>query len=299
MSAAVAHAAGAGVSNDVSNLIDLDLLQRELDSARGQVDMWVAQRELNMKEAVLEHKDKMVAAEELKVDLREKEEKFLAAASELRGRKQAERAELEALMEEANLLKDLGSDLPEELQISREHVNSERIELERETAALAGDEMVKAQMLLAHQGAVDLYGKRLGLRFETGEDQEFKFFFKFVDPADHEREFMVAVRVMDAGGYELVDCEPEIEVDALLEECNRTDNLSGFVRGARRAFRSLVAAGEVAAAAAALSPSAPAASFAASEDDKASGAAAAAAPNTPAANTIGSIGDKLEMLPLY
>jgi hypothetical protein len=36
-----------------------------------------------------------------------------------------------------------------------------------------------------------------------------------------------------AGGYELVDCDPEVQVGALLEECNRTDNLSGFVRGAR------------------------------------------------------------------
>jgi hypothetical protein len=58
----VAHTAGGG-GCDVSSLIDLDLLQSELDGARGQVDMWVAQRELSMKEAVLEHKDKMVAAE--------------------------------------------------------------------------------------------------------------------------------------------------------------------------------------------------------------------------------------------
>ena len=294
--------------DDVSNLIDLDLLQGELDSARGQVDMWVAQRELNMKEAVLEHKDKMVAAEELKEELREKEEKFMAAARELRRRGEAERADLEALQEEANQLRELGKGLPEELQISREHVHSERTELERETAALAGDEMVKAQMLQAHQSAVDLYRQRLGLRFEIGDDQEFKFFFKHVHPEDHAREFMVAVRVMDAGGYELVDCDPEVEVGPLLEECNRTDNLSGFVRGARMAFRSLVAAGEVAAAAAALQGGASAEESAAqgqgqaqsaAEEDGSGAGAAAGGPNTPGImNTIGSIGDTLEMLPL-
>ena len=296
----------------MSNLIDLDLLQSELDSARGQVDMWVAQRELNMKEAVLEHKDRMVAAEEMKEELREKEEKFLAAARELRRRQDAERADLEALQEEANQLRELGKGLPEELQISREHVHSERTELEREKSALAADEMVKLQMLQAHASAVELYRKRLGLRFEIGEDQEFKFFFKFIDPADHEREFMVAVRVMEEGGYELVDCDPEVEnLEPLLEECNRTDNLSGFVRGVRRAFRSLVAAEEVAAAAEALSSTSTAtASSSHQHNDPALATsaplaeedAATAAAHTPGMmmmnDVVGSIGEKLEMLPL-
>ena len=42
------------------------------------------------------------------------------------------------------------------------------------------------------------------------------------------------------------------QAQALLAECNRTDNLSGFVRGIRKLFRSAVAEEEVAAAAAAL-----------------------------------------------
>jgi hypothetical protein len=33
--------------------------------------------------------------------------------------------------------------------------------------------------------------------FAAGADEEFKFFFKCIDPTDHEREFLVAVRVMD------------------------------------------------------------------------------------------------------
>ena len=62
---------------------------------------------------------------------------------------------------------------------------------------------------------------------------------------------MVAVRVRASGGYELVDADPDVEaLTALLEECNASDNLSKFVRGARAAFRKLVAADEVRAAAA-------------------------------------------------
>ena len=64
----------------------------------------------------------------------------------------------------------------------------------------------------------------------------------------------VAVRVVDAGGYELMDCDPDMgdAAQRLLAECNRTDNLSGFVRGVRKLFRESVAEEEVAAAAAAL-----------------------------------------------
>ena len=82
---------------------------------------------------------------------------------------------------------------------------------------------------------------------EVGDDEVLRFFFKHVQPDDRDKEFVVAVRVMDAGGYELVDCDPHVpRIAELLRECNATDNLSGFVRGARAAFRSLVAAEEVA-----------------------------------------------------
>ena len=62
MSAAVAHNAGA--DSAVEGLIDLDTLQGELDSARGQVEMWCARRELSMKEQVAAHKTNMMEAEE-------------------------------------------------------------------------------------------------------------------------------------------------------------------------------------------------------------------------------------------
>ena len=45
---------------DVSGVVDLDLLQGELDAARGQVEMWCAQRELSMKQQVAAHKTNMM-----------------------------------------------------------------------------------------------------------------------------------------------------------------------------------------------------------------------------------------------
>ena len=253
MSAAPPAMSNARPLDDVSNIIDLDALHKELEQARSNVEMWMARRELSMKEQVAVHKTNMAVAEEEYVSLVEREKDLATAAEELARRQEYQQAELDALQEEAAQAKELGEDLPQQLQVLREQVTTEKDELERESTKVKGDEMVKAQMLQAHLSAVDLYRTRLGLRFEIGDAEELRFFYRHVDPADHEREFMVAVRVVDAGGYELMDCDPDMgdAAQRLLAECNRTDNLSGFVRGVRKLFRASVAEEEVAAAAAA------------------------------------------------
>lgn len=254
MSAAPPAMSNVRPLDDVSNIIDLDALHKELEQARSNVEMWMARRELSMKEQVAVHKTNMAVAEEEYVSLVEREKDLAAAAEELARRQEYQQAELDTLQEEAAQAKELGEDLPQQLQVLREQVTTEKDELERESTKVKGDEMVKAQMLQAHLSAVDLYRTRLGLRFEIGDAEELRFFYRHVDPADHEREFMVAVRVVDAGGYELMDCDPDMgdAAQRLLAECNRTDNLSGFVRGVRKLFRESVAEEEVAAAAAAL-----------------------------------------------
>ena len=73
--------------DDVSNLIDLDALNKELDQARSNVEMWMARRELSMKEQVAVHKTNMAVAEEEYVSLVEREKDLATAAEEL-GRRQ-------------------------------------------------------------------------------------------------------------------------------------------------------------------------------------------------------------------
>ena len=87
MSAAVAHGAP-----DVSGVVDLDLLQGELDAARGQVEMWCAQRGLSMKEAVAAHKTNMMEPEERYVRLVEKEKDLAAWARRRSGARSTSRA---------------------------------------------------------------------------------------------------------------------------------------------------------------------------------------------------------------
>ena len=245
MSAAVAH-----VAHDVSGIVDLDLLQGELDAARGQVEMWCAQRELSMKEAVAAHKTNMMESEEQYVKLVEKEKDLAASGEELVRRKEYERGELEALREEAAQAKELGEGLPQQLQALRLRVKNEEKELKKKLDVVDSQEAVEKRTLDAHVTAARAYRERLGLRFEIGREEDVKFFFKNVDPKNHEREFMVAVRVRGDGGYELVDADPDIEnLTASLDRCNASDNLSKFVREARGEFRKLVAAEEVKAAA--------------------------------------------------
>ena len=229
--------------SSVCNLIDLDTLQGELDSARGQVNMWVAQRELAMKEAVAAHKTAMATAEGAYVELVEKEKDMNYTAEELARRKEWEQAELDALREEAHQARELGQGLPKQLQTLRDRVYNERIDIQRVADTLSVQRTRNLQHLRVHHSSVELYIRRLGLRFDIGCEEELRFYLSCIDPVNHKREFLVAVRVTDSGSYELMNCDPGIEISFLLEECNRTNDLSLFVRGVRKAFRKLVSAG--------------------------------------------------------
>lgn len=235
---------------DVSGVVDLDLLQGELDAARGQVEMWCAQRELSMKQQVAAHKTNMMDSEESYVRLVEKEKDLALSGEELARRKEHERGALESLREEAVSAKELGEGLPQQLLALREQVRNEEHELTKRDESLQSEAAMEQRTLDAHVTAVEAYKQRLGLRFEINPaDESLRFYFAKVDPTNHTREFMVAVRVQPQGGYELVDADPDIEVfTALLEQANVSDNLSLFVRQTRLEFRKLVAAEEVAAA---------------------------------------------------
>ena len=170
MSAAVAHGAP-----DVSGVVDLDLLQGELDTARGQVEMWCAARALHeggCRRAQDQH-DGVRGA----VRAAGGEEKDLAASGEeQQRRKEYERGELEALREEAAQAKELGEGLPQQLQALREQVRREEQELEGNVRALEGEEAVERRTLDAHLTAVAAYGDRLGLRFEIGDAEDPEIF---------------------------------------------------------------------------------------------------------------------------
>ena len=60
--------------------------------------------------------------------------------------------------------------------------------------------------------------------------------FKYVDARAPEREFTFAVRLRGTA-YEVMECAPMLaSIDALLAECNRSNDFGKFVRDARKAF---------------------------------------------------------------
>ena len=213
--------------------------------------MWMARRELSMKEQVAVHKTNMAVAEEEYVSLVEREKDLAAAAEELARRQEYQQAELDTLQEEAAQAKELGEDLPQQLQVLREQVTTEKDEVERESTKVKGDEMVKRRCCRRTSprwtsiAPGSAFGSRLATRRSCDSSTG-------TWTGGSRREFMVAVRVVDAGGYELMDCDPDMgdAAQRLLAECNRTDDLSGFVGIVAKLFRESVAEEEVAAAAA-------------------------------------------------
>lgn len=230
---------------DFERLLNLDDLKNQLDAARQQAQEWVKEREKTVEEHMKTHNSKMAASEAYYVKLVEREKALSVEAEELRQRLDLERAEYEALVEEANQARELGEGLPQQLQILRDQVHSQQLTLETEAGSLQGDEMVKMQKLQALQTAVEVYGERLGLRFEIGDEEDLKFAFKYIDPEDHDREFVIAVRVVNESEYQVVDCQPEMAgLGEMLAECNRTNDLSKFVRSVRAGFKTLVGRGK-------------------------------------------------------
>ena len=74
------------------------------------------------------------------------------------------------------------------------------------------------------------------MRFEYGDAEKLRLAFKYVDAAAPEREFVLGVRLRGSA-YEVVECAPRLEnIDALVDECNRTNDFGKFVRDARRGF---------------------------------------------------------------
>jgi len=89
--------------------------------------------------------------------------------------------------------------------------------------------------------------KKLGLDFtQIGRDAQLQFFFTELNPIDPSRKFSFVLDVNDEEKYDIVDCDPNIDVKILvdiLEELNRTDlaaDMSMLVRRMRRAFKEVL-----------------------------------------------------------
>ena len=143
--------------------------------------------------------------------------------------------------EEAMQARELASDLPEQLEDLRATVSEERRKTEEEAGTVEKSEGKQLKQVESLRVANDMYKDRLGLEFMKTEDDDMKFVFTLIDRFEMDREFSFTIRVEDGSSrYELVECEPMVkEAGEYIRECNRTDDLSTFIRKMQE-FREVV-----------------------------------------------------------
>ena len=147
--------------------------------------------------------------------------------------------------EEAMQARELASDLPEQLEDLRATVSEERRKTEEEAGTVEKSEGKQLKQVESLRVANDMYKDRLGLEFMKTEDEDMKFVFTLIDRFEMDREFSFTIRVEDGSSrYELVECEPMVkEAGEYIRECNRTDDLSTFIRKMRKSFVRLCESG--------------------------------------------------------
>lgn len=217
--------------------VDVDDLAQELAKYRDVIDSWA--REAIDRERRIEgaRERKAHRLEREHAALIERERELASRAAEHAA--EATRVELEAeqAAEEAERARELAEGLPEQLARERESVRVERLAVERDEQKATGTSaMAKLEAL---KEARKMYAERLGLTFEYGASERLRLKFKYIDARAPEREFVLAVRLRGAS-YEVVECSPRVDgLDALVRECNRSNDFGKFVRDARRAFVAL------------------------------------------------------------
>lgn len=230
---------------DVDQLLQLDTLEKELKEASDIVQEWTTER-LSAKRALKsQHDGAMKQSEQFYKKLVEREHQLSKQAKELEEDMEEQEHKLKQMEEEAMQARELASDLPEQLEDLRATVSEERRKTEEEAGTVEKSEGKQLKQVESLRVANDMYKDRLGLEFMKTDDDDMKFVFTLIDRFEMDREFSFTIRVEDGSSrYELVECEPMVkEAGEYIRECNRTDDLSMFIRKMRKSFVRLCESG--------------------------------------------------------
>ena len=100
----------------------------------------------------------------------------------------------------------------------------------------------KEQTLAELQKGINTYRNLLGLHFERVGEERLRLVFTHIDDKDPSRTFSFQVFVDPHDKYHVEDCTPTLpELPQLISQLNGSNDFSAFVRGARKAFKALVA----------------------------------------------------------
>ena len=230
---------------DVDQLLQLDTLEKELKEALDIVQEWTTERLSSKRALKSQHDGAMKQSEQFYKKLVEREHQLSQQAKELEEEQEEQEQKLKQMEEEAMQARELAADLPEQLEDLRATVSEERRKTEEEAGVVEKSEGKQLQQVESLRVANNMYKDRLGLEFMSTEEGDMRFAFTLIDRFEMDREFSFTIRVEHGSSrYDLIECEPMVrEAAEFMRECNRTDDLSLFVRKMRKSFVRLCESG--------------------------------------------------------
>lgn len=214
---------------------------RDLAEKRMELSEMLAERSRNLEATVSRHKAFLRQVTEEIRELEKTKTELTAQMEKLESALMVEKTKEDAILADINLLKDQLGSIPARLEELRRQEDEERAALHKLQSELEkhGDDNDRTNADLT-QGLI-AFKRNLGLDFERVGDDQLMLKFVNIDPANHLREFFFSILIDADGTYHLTSCVPPIsEQQTYLNELNRTNDFSKFVRRMRQQFRAMV-----------------------------------------------------------
>lgn len=139
----------------------------------------------------------------------------------------------------------------QELDAQRQNLGRRLAEVKEKIARISQEVANQARLLAEHEEAAQaatlrdlleatLGREKLGLSVDSVEENVTKFTFKYIDPANWERKFMIAIDV-STNHYRVKFCEPMIpQLSNLVMVLEEEGDFYAFLRRVRQAFFDLI-----------------------------------------------------------
>ncbi|KAG2327937.1 hypothetical protein Bca4012_036968 [Brassica carinata] len=215
-----------------------NLCEKDIDEQRLQIDSFIASPFHRSMNSVLERAkataQSQVELENVKADLREAEDelvKVLAVKTRKEARQMGLRDSISATQSRIQVLKRTL-----QLHKSKKEEHAKTISQRLQVLSVSKENAGKVTESKSNiDEAISWYNQALGFHVEAGHGV--KFTFTNIDAKRPTREFSFTVHYGN-DIYSLLDCNPQLDdMDEMVQELNKTNDLFGFVRLMREKFQ--------------------------------------------------------------
>ena len=208
-----------------------------LAQARAKLNAFTSDNTRELQADVSGHQAFLRQARDTITDLRGEQAELMIQAAAVEEEMNRGQIMVGAIHEEIAVLKGQSSDLPTRLHEIREREDDIRAEVQRLEADVEKyvDDNDKTNSDLT-QGVIS-FKNRLGLDFQRIGQDQLKLNMTNIDRSDPDRVFFFAVHIDPNDHYHVIQCEPQLSnTEELVDELNRTNDFSKFVRRMRKSF---------------------------------------------------------------